>query len=228
MQPNVIPLERAGRPKLLFVQSTLVLIISLSLIVACHPKTHSFREANFFHCSLLDQLFIYYTFLGDGLFAVGVIVTCYLLKKAALGEKIFLAFVVSGLIAQLLKHLFRAPRPMSVLGEDSYAYFIDGITHSGFTSFPSGHATTAFAIAAVMAFNCKKISTSLIVFWMAVAAGYSRIYLGHHFLEDVLAGVITGASTTLLTERLHSLYANKTKYPGALPAPTHEQPTIEL
>ena len=59
-------------------------------------------------------------------------------------------------------------------------------------SFPSGHATTAFAAA---------VALSLLVprwrWWalgLAAIVAYSRVYLGVHYWSDVIAGAIIGAA----------------------------------
>jgi undecaprenyl-diphosphatase len=71
-----------------------------------------------------------------------------------------------------------------------------GITHllvarSGDWSFPSDHATAAMAIAA--AFMSKRLPWRTFGFSVcAVAICWSRIYVGTHYLTDVLGGAATG------------------------------------
>ncbi len=62
-------------------------------------------------------------------------------------------------------------------------------------SFPSGHATTAFGVATVIAIWAWKADTkwlSLSVFAWAALVGISRIYRGVHWPSDVLAGCLMG------------------------------------
>jgi len=57
---------------------------------------------------------------------------------------------------------------------------------SNFSSFPSGHATSAFVMAAFLAALYPRAR----FIWVIVAFGcsLSRVYFKHHFLEDVLVG----------------------------------------
>ena len=92
----------------------------------------------------------------------------------------------------------------------AYSYFIDGVTHIGFASFPSGHTTSVFALATLLAiFDGNKKWNSLYLL-AAVAVGYSRIYLGQHFLGDVLVGSLIGVVTAV---GIHWLFLNKLAVP---------------
>jgi undecaprenyl-diphosphatase len=71
-----------------------------------------------------------------------------------------------------------------------------GITHlliakSGDWSFPSDHATAAMAIAA--AFALKRLPLRTLGFSLgAIVICWSRIYVGTHYLTDVVGGAATG------------------------------------
>jgi undecaprenyl-diphosphatase len=64
------------------------------------------------------------------------------------------------------------------------------LPHSG--SFPSGHATTAFACATVLAVLEPRLRVP--AFLLAAAIAYSRLYLGVHYPLDVLAGALLGVA----------------------------------
>jgi undecaprenyl-diphosphatase len=59
-------------------------------------------------------------------------------------------------------------------------------------SFPSGHATTAFAAAAAVGMVHPRLRWPLL--GLAALVGFSRVYLGVHYGLDVLAGAVLGTA----------------------------------
>jgi membrane-associated phospholipid phosphatase len=173
-------------------------------------KAASFLYLNPYHQTTLDTFFIYLTFLGDGLFSISIFLILLLLRRYSQAIQLMAAFLVSALVAQVLKNLFSMPRPKEFFAPGQYAYFINGVTHTGFSSFPSGHSTSIFALATLLALFEKNKKWNICYLLGAVAVGYSRIYLGQHFLGDVLVGSFLGVSLALFvhwlfTEKLNSL-----------------------
>jgi membrane-associated phospholipid phosphatase len=68
-----------------------------------------------------------------------------------------------------------------------------------FNSFPSGHATTAFAIAVTCSIFWPKYRVHLFLFAAVVAL--SRLVLSAHYLSDVLAGACIGSLTAIVMKR---------------------------
>jgi undecaprenyl-diphosphatase len=68
------------------------------------------------------------------------------------------------------------------------------------TSFPSGHAATAFAAATAVGVLHPRFRAPL--FGLAVMVAVSRVYLGVHFWSDVLVGSLLGVAIGLATARL--------------------------
>lgn len=104
-------------------------------------------------------------------------------------------------VVKVLKHIIRRPRPFNV--SENIANIGDVVT--GF-AFPSGHSACATAIAIFL--GCflwkrfKKKSTRLcVIISLVIYVGLvclSRMYLGKHYLTDVLAGVVISAIICLL------------------------------
>jgi len=95
----------------------------------------------------------------------------------------FKATLYAGLTANLLKYVVREPRPDNIKEKNS---------------FPSGHTTTAFAFATVVALQHEWYWGVLAVGGAALT-GYSRMNDGRHFLHDVSAGMTIGVSYALGT-----------------------------
>lgn len=97
-----------------------------------------------------------------------------------LGVAIGLCFFLSELLG---KHIVGRVRPDMLPGT-----IVVGSVPLGF-SFPSTHTTVAFACAYV--FSRKEVHWGWI-YLLAVLVGLSRIYLGHHYPVDVVAGAVLG------------------------------------
>jgi undecaprenyl-diphosphatase len=85
------------------------------------------------------------------------------------------------------------------------------VPHSG--AFPSGHTSTAFACATVLAWASPRLRIPAFV--LAAAIGCSRVYVGVHWPLDILGGALLGVvvSTALLT-----LVASRRRLRPATPA----------
>jgi undecaprenyl-diphosphatase len=180
--------------------SFLLIFIGFTFFLAVYGKAKSFILLNPYHNKLLDLFFSKFTFLGDGLFVVILaVILFFTLKTQRLPILILISYIVSGLLAQLLKHIFNAPRPKVFFEPNAYQHFIDGVSIANYESFPSGHTTSAFALAFILAHSTNKKSFQIILLLLAIAVGYSRIYLGQHFLTDVLFGSFLGTFISALT-----------------------------
>ncbi len=76
---------------------------------------------------------------------------------------------------------------------------LDGIQVHSMMSFPSGHSTTAFAIALFLTLTVKNKYWSPVFLLLAILAGYSRLYVAQHFFADVVMGSVIGVFVGLIT-----------------------------
>lgn len=171
----------------------LFVLIPGALLLLSKGKRESFLILNAYHTDWLDNFFIYYTNFGDGLFAIALsLFFFFVLKKRNLGLALLLAYSSTGILAQIIKPLIESPRPQVYFSPEWMPFFIKGVIHTGFSSFPSGHTVTAFAMASVLALYYKSSWMHIVVLLLAVTVGFTRIYLSQHFLLDVLAGSFIG------------------------------------
>ncbi|WP_068316212.1 phosphatase PAP2 family protein [Polycladidibacter hongkongensis] len=111
---------------------------------------------------------------------------------------LFLSVGLSGLAVVALKwNIGRArPRHFDELGPVAFDPFA---WQSSFTSFPSGHSTTAGALFVGLALLFPKARLALLLtgFWIAM----SRVITGAHYPSDVAAGLILGGAFSFLLAR---------------------------
>lgn len=139
----------------------------------------------------LSYFMLTITQLGDHLTVIGLTIVSiiYFLIKKRYPEIIVLIITIAGSATTtfILKILFFRTRP-------EVGFYIE----TG-SSFPSGHATVAaalfgsFLLINLMSQNFlfKKTFISLSAL-MIILIGLSRLYLGVHYLSDVLAGYFIG------------------------------------
>ena len=179
-----------------FVGYFLLMLIAVFILIG-YSKADGFILMNPLHSNFLNQLFIPLTYLGDGIFVIALGIVLFFLKRRFLSLMILSSYAISGIIAQVLKYFIVEARPAYYLEKINYPYFIDGVTLHNFHSFPSGHAASAFALATVLSFSVKNKSYSIVFLIMAASVGYSRMYLGQHFMDDVLAGSAIGVFSSI-------------------------------
>jgi undecaprenyl-diphosphatase len=81
-------------------------------------------------------------------------------------------------------------------------------------SFPSGHATTSFAGATMLAHFAPRWRPAL--YLLAAAIAFSRVYVGVHYPVDVLAGAALGtALASAALTSLRTLARSRLRSPGA-------------
>ena len=98
------------------------------------------------------------------------------------------SIVASGLITPALKLAVGRERPSTTSATFKFRPF------SGNYSFPSGHATQAFAVATVIAENYHLWWIDGLAYGSAALVGYARIEQNAHYASDVVTGSLIGWS----------------------------------
>lgn len=142
---------------------------------------------------LIAKFFLWVSLFGKwqivASIAVIFLVILWLRKKWLYILPFLLTLAGSTLSDFLGKIILHRPRPLEV------AFY-----HEGSYSFPSGHATIAVAIYGFIAYyllkNVKKwrhrINILFTTIILILAIGFSRLYLGVHYLSDVIGGYLLG------------------------------------
>jgi len=139
--------------------------------------------------------------LGEGIFvAVVVLICCF----ASWGWAVLAAsaFSLTGLLSILAKNVLYPGelRPLAYFkARHITIHTVEGVHAYLSNSFPSGHTITGFALFTVLALMAgPKPMLGLLCLLMALAVGFSRIYLAQHFFADVYFGSLIGLIPTVL------------------------------
>lgn len=108
-----------------------------------------------------------------------------------MGVEAIIALGFSQTIVQMLKRGFGRERPYKML-KNLNTFKIELKDYS----FPSGHTTASFCLAATLALNIPKFA--IVFYLMASLIGLSRIYLAVHYPTDVLVGIVIGVGSTFI------------------------------
>lgn len=137
---------------------------------------------------------------GSGVYSISTMALFYgqgLIWKNKRSKKVALmgvkAYILSGFFVTFPKLLFNRHRPYH--DQPSNPYIWEGPSLDLYKSFPSGHTTTIFAMAAVVASEYKEtIWVPLIAYSLASLSGLSRIYDNKHWASDVFFAAAFGWS----------------------------------
>ena len=180
--------------------SAVIMAISTGMLILVLGKNGAFQLINSNHNEIADQFFKYFTHYGDGLMWAPLAIYCFFYRRKYF-ITVVAGVVISTILAQILKRVVYPDelRPITYLSENFPVHIIDGVTMKRVHSFPSGHTTTAFAMALIMAYMVNNKIWSVLFPLFALLAGYSRVYLGQHFPTDIFAGMCIGIVSAIIS-----------------------------
>lgn len=184
----------------------LALVITLFLLI--YGKENSFLVINKYNSPELDYVFRFWTYLGDGIIWVPLFAYVLLLKRDYF-ISILAALIICTILTQVLKRVvfWNDFRPIVVLTEK--VRVIPGYYMNRTHSFPSGHTSTAFTLALLLASIVRRNIWVYIFPLIAFFVGYSRVYLAQHFVTDVLAGIFVGIVSSYLSLLIHEQFRKR-------------------
>ena len=172
------------------------------------------RAANLpvvFRSAPLTEFFLWITMLGKWqmilIFTLAAAVLLWLWRKKSYIIPLWLSVAGSEIFTHIGKIAFQRPRPEAALfAEHSF-------------SFPSGHASNAIAFYGFLAYALIRDSgrrkTKVNLFFAAAAVialiGFSRLYLGVHYVSDVWGGYLVGALWLIISVSVSEWLISKGK-----------------
>ncbi|MGD6956097.1 phosphatase PAP2 family protein [Rossellomorea aquimaris] len=152
------------------------------------------------------------TFLGGikgiTIFAISVVVILLFLKKYPLALFVGITITTGAGFNWLLKWIFKRERPD-----------IEALIEQGGYSFPSGHSMSSFIFYGTLAFilfraldhKRYKWASVIVVSFLVLLIGLSRVYLGVHYPSDILGGFTAGGAWLTLCIVIYA-YFHKRKH----------------
>ena len=118
-----------------------------------------------------------------------------------LGLRLVFLLSISTAINAVLKILFHTPRPYWVSSE------VKAFASEPSFGMPSGHAQTSLVFLGYIGSKIKKIKIWAVCIALIILVGIARIYLGVHFLTDVLAGWIVAIIILFFFVRYETVFS---------------------
>lgn len=158
---------------------------------------------------LLTKIFLIITNLGSPYVLILLTLLSFLLKNKKLSFIITANLGLITIINQVLKFIVKRPRPSDL--------FL--IVETGY-SFPSGHSMVSLSFYGLLIyfiykyFKNKKLKISLITLLslIIVLIGVSRVYLGVHFVSDVISGFLLSLSYLIIFIKVINKFILKESY----------------
>ena len=158
---------------------------------------------------LLTKIFLIITNLGSPYVLILLTLLSFLLKNKKLSFIITANLGLITIINQVLKFIVKRPRPSDL--------FL--IVETGY-SFPSGHSMVSLSFYGLLIyfiykyFKNKKLKVFLITLLslIIVLIGVSRVYLGVHFVSDVISGFLLSLSYLIIFIKVINKFILKESY----------------
>jgi membrane-associated phospholipid phosphatase len=163
-------------------------LLALALVVLSGANVSLFLAVNAAARVLPDAFWACITSLGDTLPAFALLLV-FVAHRPETAPAALIAVICAMLASQGLKHGLDLPRPPVVLAPD--LFHVIGPRLGG-RSFPSGHTTAAFTVAALLCGYALPLRLALLPVVGATLIALSRLAVGVHWPTDVLAGAAVG------------------------------------
>lgn len=174
-----------------------ILVRSPVSFLTCCRKSWSEKEVLSLFPKLEDivrRFFEEITSLGSIYLVFVYIVTLELLGEKVSSRLLAIATAINSAVVFVIKNTLNMPRPPG--GEQFLT-----------ASFPSGHAATAFMVAAVLGYRYPALRYWTLL--MASVVAVSRVVIGAHFVKDIVAGAAIGYIIGFLVVRYSESYVER-------------------
>ena len=171
---------------------TAILLVIIGLVLCVLDTSILFWIQDALRCDVLDFIIPIYTSLGeDGIIWIALGLVLLIPKKYRKTGIMVLAALLVMLVVNniVLKNLIARPRPCWV-----YPEMVQLVHNPSSFSFPSGHTTSAFAVAFTVFSQHKKFGK--VVIGMSAIMAFTRLYVFVHYPTDIYGGILVAMAIT--------------------------------
>ena len=150
-----------------------------------------------------DFFFNFISFLGEEYVYIFFLSIVYYTYDKKMGEFLAITLGLSATVNTILKNIVCAPRPF-----EKYPTLVENLrpeTSLG-NSFPSGHTQNFSTVLFSLSFYKNKLAFFYVSTVLVLLMMLSRMYLGVHFLEDVVVAGILGLIIAYFLNKLYNKY----------------------
>lgn len=147
-------------------------------------------------CPVLSPVMYFFSALGT-LGALWIIIAAVVFFRGdrRAGVYMALSLIFSLIVSNLIvKNIVARPRPFELI--EGFAPLMGRFSDASGFSFPSAHASSSFAAAFALA--ASKGKKGALAFIPAALIAIARVYIGAHFLTDIVCGALFGIVSALL------------------------------
>ena len=147
--------------------------------------------------AFLDAVFPVLTDFGSELGYIVILSLVYWCVNKSVGQGLAFAYLYTSVLNSWIKLNYRIPRPddpavEALLDKVNISERLDPIRYETSPSFLSGHTQGAVVVWGYLAYHIKKTWFRILALLIIVLIGFSRMYVGVHFPQDVIGGLIVG------------------------------------
>jgi undecaprenyl-diphosphatase len=154
----------------------------------------------------LDAFFSAITVLGDEMFFIAIGAILFWCFDKRFGYKFINVYLLGNACVEGVKSLVARPRPYTHEGIVSVTERTSGY------SFPSGHSHSVGNMSTQLGVHYRKKALYIGGAVLCLLVTFSRLYLGQHFVSDVLVGVALGVGCAFAFGELFELLKDKEEY----------------
>ena len=135
--------------------------------------------------AIIDAVMVAFTIMGMVYVIALVAIPLWTAGKRDVAFDVVVLVVIVSVLTEIIKFLVDRQRPYLELSG------VQTILSASGPSFPSAHASRAFAVAFIIALNSRRM-WGILGIVVASLIAVSRVYLGVHWPSDILFGALLG------------------------------------